>query len=79
MLQKRSKTLGIDSPAAITEKGVQSEEESFYCFFNEKWSLRQIDVRLDKHSAQDCHRWNVSDIGEYQQPNIPLIRFQRNA
>lgn len=42
-------------------------------------ALRQIDVRLDKHSAQDCHRWDVSDIGEYQQPNIPLIRFQKNA
>ena len=40
MLQERSKTLGIDSPAVITEKGVQSEEESFYCFFNEKWSTQ---------------------------------------
>ena len=33
MLQERSKTLGLDSPAVITEKGVQSEEESFSLFF----------------------------------------------
>ena len=38
MLQERSKILGIYSPAAITEKGVQSEEESFS--FNEKWSTQ---------------------------------------
>lgn len=53
MLQERGKTLGIDSPAATQEKGVQSEEESFSLFFQKNGALRQIDVRLDKHSAQD--------------------------